>query len=129
MKKEDEYIFYVQLRDMHAKRAPGMIGMWGGGREGNESSEENLFREMKEELNYVPQQHKFFTKYESSYGTFDLYMEEVDATFEASITILEGQAGLWMTSEEVFKSEKTTALTKLIISQVAEYLVNIDTVK
>lgn len=47
----DNQIFvYLQKRSADAERLPNYFGFWGGGAENNETPEETLLREIREEM-------------------------------------------------------------------------------
>jgi 8-oxo-dGTP pyrophosphatase MutT (NUDIX family) len=114
--------FYLQQRSKTAERAPGMIGLFGGGKEGDETVLENMLREIREELDYVPVHPIYFTRYESARGTFHVFIEEVGEDFESKVKVLEGDGGLFITDAEARKNPLATRLTRLVVSQVAEHL-------
>ncbi len=83
--------------------------MWlliGGHIELNENPEEALRREMKEELNFVPDLFRHFKKYEFDDFIFDIFLAEVGDDFENKITILEGEYGAWFTMQDVLAAPK-----------------------
>ena len=54
-----------QIRGKHS-RVGEKYGFWGGGKQGNETKEETLKRELIEELGYIPKTYKYWTKYKST---------------------------------------------------------------
>ena len=105
-KNEDGKVFiFLQKRDKDAKRAPGLFGFFGGGRENNETPEETLLRETKEELDFVPNNINYFGKYILPKTIVDVFTTKVGANFENEIKILEGEYGKWF-GENNFKNER-----------------------
>ena len=105
-KNEDGKVFiFLQKRDKYVKRAPGRFGFFGGGRENNETPEETLLRETKEELDFVPNNINYFGKYILPKTIVDVFTTKVGANFENEIKILEGEYGKWFTEND-FNNER-----------------------
>lgn len=103
--ENDSVFIFLQKRSKDASRYPGLFGFFGGGAEENETPEETLSREIKEELNFIPQNLKHFGKYELPVTIMDLFVTKVDDDFEKEIEISEGEYGKWF-SEDDFEKER-----------------------
>ena len=121
-KRGTEFEFYLQKRDVDAKRAPNQIGMFGGGIEEEESIEQALFREIQEELVYTPTKPQYFSRYETARGVVHVFIEEVSGDFEARVEVKEGQWGKFFTLQEAKAGEDVTLLVKLALSHVVDRL-------
>lgn len=105
-KKEKGSIYiFLQKRSDNAEREPGMFGFFGGGVEENETIEEALIREIKEELDIVLEKFDHFKRYYLTKTIVDVFVTEVGSNFEEEITVLEGDYGRWF-SEEDFERER-----------------------
>jgi len=105
-KKENGLIYvFLQKRSENAEREPGMFGFFGGGADDNETSEETLLREIKEELDFVLDEFNHFGIYYLPKTVVDVFTIEVNNNFENEITVLEGDYGKWF-SEEEFERER-----------------------
>lgn len=103
----DSLEFYLQLRSKDAKQYPDSWGFWGGGIEGDETPAQAMLREIQEELEFVPQDYKFFKKIEDPIGNEKhLYHARVYEDFEDKIVIHEGQGGKFFTRKDTEKEEK-----------------------
>lgn len=118
----DTISIYLQKRSKDAKVLPDHFGFFGGGLEGNESPEEALRREIKEELNFVPKGYIHFKKYEFEHSVKDIFLFETDSNFEQQVTILEGQYGKWFTVHEAMHEPKLIGEDKLVVSDACEFL-------
>ena len=120
--KENNVFVYLQKRSKDAKRIPGYFGFFGGGAKGNENPEEALKREMKEEISFIPEGYVYFKKYEFDESIKDIFILEVDDSFEQKVTILEGEYGKWFTEEEVLNESKLIDEDKLVLRELYEFL-------
>lgn len=119
---DGEVAFYLQKRDAHAKRSPNLFGMFGGGLESNETPQEALMREVQEELTYVPQAPRYFSRYETAYLIFHVFIEEVGNDFESHVKVEEGEYGKFLTTEEISTLPNMSLLTRLVTVQIRESL-------
>jgi 8-oxo-dGTP pyrophosphatase MutT (NUDIX family) len=106
---------YLQKRAKDAKRAPDLFGLFGGGIEENETAEEALKREIKEELNYIPKKAIPFKIYETNDRVANVFIEAVDELFEDQVQVLEGEYGKWFEAEEALNEPKLIDLDKVMI--------------
>src|ERR1700729_3957987 len=88
-KKDDTYYFFLQMRDSTATNNPNRLGLFGGGLEGEESPEEAIIREIKEELNFDLKNPVFFCHFEFMNMVQDAYTLEVEEDFKNKVTVLE----------------------------------------
>jgi 8-oxo-dGTP pyrophosphatase MutT (NUDIX family) len=124
-KIENNSIFiFLQKRSKDAKRAPGFFGFFGGGAEENETPEETLLREIKEELNYDLKSFNFFNKYETENVIMNLYTLRVNDDFEKEIKILEGDYGKWFDAESSLKKKDVIMGDFFILEELYKKLLN-----
>ncbi len=99
--------FYLSLRSKNAKQFPDTWSFWGGGIEDGENAEQTMLRELKEELDWVPNNYEFLgVFYDSMPNEKHIYFTEVDLYFESKIKILESQGGGFFSIEELKRNEK-----------------------
>jgi len=98
--KKGEVFVFLQKRTKDAKNYPDMFGFFGGHIEEGESPEEAFKREIKEELNFVPEHAVYFEEDEFDSQLKHTFLLEVGDDFESKITVLEGQYGKWMNEQE-----------------------------
>jgi 8-oxo-dGTP diphosphatase len=99
-KKDGQVYVFLQKRSEDAERYPGYFGFFGGGVEENETIEEALLREIKEELDIVLEKFSHFGKYYLPKTIVDVFITEVGDNFEKEITVLEGDYGQWFNEED-----------------------------
>src|SRR3989338_1590373 len=87
--------------------------------EKNESPEEALKREIKEELDFIPEHYEFLGVYEfEREDTRHVYLLEVQGDFESTITVLEGECGRYFSEKEVLGESKIIGGDKVILEDV-----------
>ncbi len=116
-KTGDSFEFYLQRRGAHARILPGKLGLFGGGSEGEETIEETLVRESREELSYVPIHATFLARYESPYDIVSVFTEEVGSDFETLVTIGEGEYGAFYGFNDVLRMDDVSKLAQLAVEQ------------
>lgn len=116
-KADGSYEFYLQKRSASAKVNPGIFGIFGGGIEGNETPEEGMRREIREELAYEPVHPGYLSRYEASNGVLHLFFEEVEDGFEEKVVIGEGEYGRFLKTDEILFSKDVSLLAQTIIQQ------------
>lgn len=117
-----EYFFYLQRRSRDAKSLPGYFGFWGGGSEGEETPEETLIREIKEELDYKIKDYIFFSRYEFFGSIKSIFYIKVDTDFEKNIKIGEGDYGLWFSLTDISVEECFIDEDKLVLNNLECFL-------
>ncbi len=110
-----EVFVFLQRRDMDAKRSPDWFGFFGGGIEQDETPEQAIKREIKEELDIEISDYEHFSRYEFYGSIFEVYTIQVDKNFSEKITVLEGQYGKFFTEEEAESEEKLLLQEKLML--------------
>ena len=127
-KQGNNIVVYLQKRSADTKRLPDYFGFWGGGIEKNETPEQGLLREVKEEMDYTPSSYHFFGKYvfprrgKNGYSEKFAFILEVKNNFENEIKILEGEYGKYFSEEEVEKELKLIEDDKVILSDIFKKL-------
>jgi len=111
---------YLQWRSKDAPRAPDCFGFFGGGVEAGESVEEGLMREMKEELDFVPQGHRFFKRYEFEKHIMHVFTLKVGEDFESRVKVLEGEYGKFLKERETLDNEEVNELDRPILKDFFE---------
>jgi 8-oxo-dGTP pyrophosphatase MutT (NUDIX family) len=114
MVRGNEVFVYLQKRAKDAKRLPDYFGFFGGGIEGQETTEEALKREIKEELDFVPEGYEFLRSYDLG-GRKNAFILEVDSSFEDNIIVLEGEYGKWFSEQEALEEQKLIDEDKVIL--------------
>lgn len=118
----DDIVFFIQKRDKDALRNPDMFGVFGGGFEDNEDAHAALMREVREELNYVPENPQYFSRYETANNIMHIFMEEVGDDFESKIKVDEGEYGIFLNLNEVLAEPKVTLSTQQFVRHIAHFL-------
>ncbi len=113
--QDGEWRVFLQKRTEDAPASPGFFGLFGGGMEPDETPEQALLREVREELDYYPVQFFCFGEYEVEEKMGWVFGERVDETFEHKITVLEGQYGQWFTEAEIAAQEKVNTFSRLVL--------------
>jgi 8-oxo-dGTP diphosphatase len=122
-KIENNSVFvFLQKRAKDASRYPGLFGFFGGGTEENETPEETLLREIKEELDFIPKNLKHFGKYDLPVTIMDLFVVKVDNNFENEIKISEGEYGKWFSKEDFEKERRFITGDLKILEELYEKL-------
>lgn len=93
---------YLSHRSKDAKQYPEFWSFWGGAIENEETPEEAMLREIKEELEWEPSKYEFFgIFYDSMPNEKHLYFTEVNENFEKEIIIHESQGGEFFNIQEI----------------------------
>lgn len=113
---DGSFFFYLQKRSESAERHPGWFTIFGGGVEEGESSEKAMLREIKEELNFVPDNYRYLGVYPDDYSVSHYYISEVNDNFESEIKVGEGDYGRFFSEIDIKNEPKLTDSNKKIIS-------------
>jgi 8-oxo-dGTP pyrophosphatase MutT (NUDIX family) len=125
LKKQGESLeIFFQKRSADAPTLPGYFGFWGGGAEGDETAEQALGREMREELGFdvAGKNIQFFNHYEFLRSVKDVYLFWPDGSWEGSLVIGEGDYGRWFSLEEALKSDKIILEDKVVLNDLEREL-------
>lgn len=108
---------FLQKRTEDAPWFAGYFGFFGGGREGNETPEQTLLREITEELNFTPQGYRWFDTYDFDTRLKDAYVLEVDDNFENTVQVNEGEYGKFLSEKETLDHPKIGDEDKLVLRE------------
>ncbi len=120
----DNLVVYLQKRSADNKTLPNYFGFWGGHRENDETPEETLVREIKEEtgimidLKYV----ELFNQYEFVRSIKSIYLFRPEDGWEDSIVIGEGDYGKWFSIEEAMATENIILEDKVVLNDLERVL-------
>ncbi|PIS04997.1 MAG: hypothetical protein COT81_03475 [Candidatus Buchananbacteria bacterium CG10_big_fil_rev_8_21_14_0_10_42_9] len=106
---------FLQKRSEDAKRLPDHFGFFGGGAKVNETVEEAMLREIKEELNYKPKKYTYLGHFDFSTHSIDAFYFESPDDFENDITIIEGDYGKYFTDQEALDEPKLIDEDKVVL--------------
>ena len=115
---DKQILVYLQKRTADAKKLPDWFGFFGGHFEEGESTEQAFGREIKEELNFVPDDAELFSKdglYENESRIMHVFIQKVDDDFEKNIEIREGQYGKFFNEQEALNEPRLTAHDRKIL--------------
>lgn len=121
-KTDAGYEFFLQKRDHHAKRFPGMFGLFGGGMDPGEAHEAAFLREVEEELTYTPTAYRYLGTMDRGGGTHHLYVAEVGPDFESQVDVQEGECGVFMTPEQIRTDRQVQTWVPLAVDAVEKDL-------
>ncbi len=121
-KVNGNFEFYLQQRGPKAPTYPNLFGMFGGSVEKGETPLEGFLRETKEELNYVPENYRFFGSYEFPDVTRHIFVQEVRQDFANKVTVLEGDYGKFISSLEITGNEKIVDVAREILNDLTKKL-------
>ena len=120
--KEGKVWIFLQKRSDSAERDPGLFGFFGGGSQEEETPEETMLRETKEELSYCPENFCHFGSYDLSKSILDLYTTMVDDSFESKIEVLEGDYGKWFCKDDYISQKDLISGNLEILEELYEKL-------
>jgi len=125
-KIENNKIFiFLQKRDGNAKILPNCFSFFGGGIEKNESPEDALKREIKEELNLSLKNYQILGIYHPTLNEptlLNVYFTKVKNNFEDEITINEGEYGKFFSKKEAISEPTLINKNKIIIKDLYKLL-------
>jgi 8-oxo-dGTP pyrophosphatase MutT (NUDIX family) len=117
-KAGEGYEFFLQKRAATARNNQGLFGLFGGGLEQDETPEEGMYREISEELSYVPTRPIYFSRYETNKGIIHVFLEEVRDDFESKVVVGEGEYGRFLATDEVLHARDVSMLAQMIIHHI-----------
>jgi mutator protein MutT len=120
-RRGEEFEYFVQKRTADAPRLAGLVGSFGGHFEQGEDILAAISREIQEELEYVPKNAQYFSRYEYAYGVIHIFIEEVGQDFESEVHVHEGDYGKFMTLIEL-KGVDMTPVGGVAVREIDEYL-------
>jgi len=120
--KDGRVLVYLQKRAKDARRLPDYFGFFGGEPEGEENPEEALEREIKEEMNFIPQTYKLLGKYDFGKSVKHIFIMEVDDNFENKIQVLEGEYGKYFSEDEALDEPKLIEEDKIVLRDLYKFL-------
>lgn len=120
----DKIEVYLQKRSVTATALPDYFGFWGGGAENNETPEQALLREVKEEMGIDLDltSVKLLNRYEFLRNVKYVYIFESPEKWEDKIVIGEGDYGKWFTTEDALNIEKFIFEDKVIVNDLERIL-------
>lgn len=123
--QDDKLFVLMQLRSLDAERIPGYISFFGGGVDEGETPDQGLIREIKEELDLDLDldQVEPFHKYEFYETVNHFYLLTVEPGWQPP-QVLEGEAAVWLNSQEVFEKSNITLKDKVVINDLERHFLN-----
>lgn len=113
---------FLQHRTEDAPHNPGMYALFGGKKEGDETPEETLIRETKEELDIVPTNYELYGEVEGAVSIIHLFYMEVPNNFKETVTILEGQDGVFVSEHDLENHPKIQPNHQVIFKDLCKHL-------
>jgi 8-oxo-dGTP pyrophosphatase MutT (NUDIX family) len=110
-----EFFFYLQKRSENALRNPGWFTIFGGGVENEENKEQAMLREIKEELDFIPDTYSYLGEYADEYSISYYYATEVENDFTKNIKVKEGDYGRFFSEKEIENENELTDSNKRIL--------------
>lgn len=116
--ENSEVFAFLQRRSLKDGKLPDYFGFFGGGSEINETPEDCLKREIKEELGIHVTEYKHFCHYEFYGSIKDIFIMEVDKSFNDQVTINidESQYGKFFDYDQMVAENKLIIEDKLVLS-------------
>lgn len=119
-KKDGKLYVFLQKRTDDASKLPGYWAFFGGGLEIGERPEDALKREIKEEMDFIPENFRLFKKYEFDNGIKHVFILEVNENFDKNITINEGDGGKFLDKDGTISEVKISDEDRLVLNDVFE---------
>ncbi len=114
---DGQILVYLQKRAKDRKRLPNFFGFFGGGAEDNETPEQVLVREIKEELDFTVSDYKLLENYHFDNGSImNVFTLPVSEDWENKIKVLEGDYGKFFNEQEIANEPLLIAHDKEILS-------------
>ena len=99
--RESDIFVFLQKRDRFAPTNPDAFGIFGGSLEGTETPEVGMLREVKEELDWQPDEYTYFADCVEPHIVASVFYTKVSDDFENHIRILEGEYGEFMNIKKI----------------------------
>ena len=121
--KGEEISVFLQKRSADEDVLPNYFGFWGGGCEGNETPEQGLIREVKEELgiDIDLKQVELFNHYEFFRSIKNVYIFTPENDREKTHIIGEGDYGQWFKTDEALSRDDIILEDKVIINDLERH--------
>ncbi len=119
---EGVYEYFLQMRDGNAPMYANQFGLFGGGIDEGEDMYTALMRETEEEIEYMPQAPRYFSRFEDARAFYNVFIDEVSADFETHITVNEGQYGKFLTRDEVVQNSTVAPHVIMVIDDLDRFL-------
>lgn len=113
--KDGDIIFFLSRRSKTAKTFSDYYSFWGGGIEEGEIPAEAMKHELKEKLNFTPEQYEYLNEYATPGATKFIFYTEAEKSFVDNLKIHESQYGKCFTLNEVKSEERIIKEDKRII--------------
>lgn len=113
------------MRDEHAPTNANIFSIFGGGIDDGETADEALLREIREELEYMPLNVKYFMHSDTGTRTCEVYIEEVGPDFESKVNVREGKYGKFLANDEIVHAKDVSYLAKILTAEINAWLHNI----
>lgn len=118
----DSFFVFLQRRTTDAPSWPDYLGFFGGKIEEGEKMEEAFLREVKEELNYIPQRAVFWGTFDFGDKFVSIFIEQVDELFENKVEVLEGQYGRFYTNADIQNEKKMSLAHRKVLAQLFSFI-------
>jgi mutator protein MutT len=117
-----EFKFFLQKRTADAPRHASKYAFFGGGIEPGETIEQALRREIREELSIDISQYQYFGDYEGETSIHHIFIMAVADTFEASVTVCEGEYGKFYSLRQALGGIPIGRTNLRILTDISLYL-------
>lgn len=114
---DSEWEGFLQFRSPGMWYKPNEFSFFGGARDGRESPEEAVVREIHEELGMTisPDDISYVATHDGEVIHMDIYAMPVAEGFEETVTVMEGEYGKFLTESEIRRAEDFTNPEKTIV--------------
>ncbi|MGE5541036.1 MAG: NUDIX domain-containing protein [Bacillota bacterium] len=119
--EDGSHYFFVQKRSAEQTQ-PHSLGLFGGGMEGEETIEETIEREIREELEIAISGHRFFSTYEFAKNINHVFVLETEPGFAERVTVREGEWGRFISAKEILEHPDVLDGARVIFSQINRFL-------
>jgi 8-oxo-dGTP pyrophosphatase MutT (NUDIX family) len=126
VEKDGAFEFFLQKRSITMERLPGFFAFFGGGLEKGETKEQGMLREIKEELDFVPEGFEFFSRYENVHYINSVFALKVEEGFENTVTVHEGDYGEFFPIHKIEKAPDIIPQDKMILDHLNKHLSGVE---